>query len=71
MVDALLYTRERLGPDYRPIEPALAALPADKKARARDDASPGEYRRAHAQRTCAPFERLARTVTRLLLCRST
>jgi UDP-N-acetylglucosamine 2-epimerase len=31
VVDALLYTRKRLGPDYRPIEPALAALPADKK----------------------------------------
>lgn len=31
VVDALLYTRERLGPDYRPIEPALATLSADKK----------------------------------------
>jgi UDP-N-acetylglucosamine 2-epimerase len=31
VVDALLTTRKRLGPDYRPIEPALAALPADKK----------------------------------------
>src|SRR5262249_42117409 len=31
VVDALLYTRARLGADYRPIEPAIAALPADKK----------------------------------------
>jgi UDP-N-acetylglucosamine 2-epimerase len=31
VVDALFYTRERLGPDYRPIEPTLADLPADKK----------------------------------------
>jgi UDP-N-acetylglucosamine 2-epimerase len=31
VVDALLYTRDRLSSDYRPIEPALAALPADKK----------------------------------------
>lgn len=31
VVDALLYTRKRLGTDYLPIEPALAALPADKK----------------------------------------
>jgi len=31
VVDALLYTRNRLGRGYRPIEPALAALPTDKK----------------------------------------
>jgi UDP-N-acetylglucosamine 2-epimerase len=31
VVDALLYTRERAATDYRPIEPAIAALPADKK----------------------------------------
>jgi UDP-N-acetylglucosamine 2-epimerase len=31
VVDALLYTRDRMGPDYRPIEPALTTLPADKK----------------------------------------
>jgi len=31
VVDALLYTRDRVGPGYRPIEPAVAALPADKK----------------------------------------
>jgi UDP-N-acetylglucosamine 2-epimerase len=31
VVDALLYTRERLGNGYRPIEPALASLPADRK----------------------------------------
>jgi len=31
VVDALLYARSRLTSDYRPIEPALAALPTDKK----------------------------------------
>jgi UDP-N-acetylglucosamine 2-epimerase len=31
VVDALLYTRDRVASGYRPIEPALAALPADKK----------------------------------------
>jgi UDP-N-acetylglucosamine 2-epimerase len=31
VVDALLSTRKRLGPRYRPIEPALASLPRDKK----------------------------------------
>jgi UDP-N-acetylglucosamine 2-epimerase (hydrolysing) len=31
VVDALLYTRERVASGYRPIEPALAALPTDKK----------------------------------------
>jgi UDP-N-acetylglucosamine 2-epimerase len=31
VVDALLYTRERLGAGYRPIEPAVANLPADRK----------------------------------------
>jgi UDP-N-acetylglucosamine 2-epimerase len=31
VVDALLYTRVQLGSSYRPIEPALALLPADKK----------------------------------------
>src|SRR5262245_30036465 len=31
VVDALLYPPDRVGPGYRPIEPAVAALPADKK----------------------------------------
>jgi UDP-N-acetylglucosamine 2-epimerase len=31
VVDALLYTRDRVASSYRPIEPALAALPTDKK----------------------------------------
>jgi UDP-N-acetylglucosamine 2-epimerase len=31
VVDALLYTRDRVASGYRPIEPALAALPTDKK----------------------------------------
>jgi UDP-N-acetylglucosamine 2-epimerase (hydrolysing) len=31
VVDALLYTRERLGPGYHPIQPGLSALPTDKK----------------------------------------
>jgi UDP-N-acetylglucosamine 2-epimerase len=31
VVDALLYTRDRMASGYRPIEPALAALPTDKK----------------------------------------
>src|SRR6478672_10959792 len=31
VVDALLYTRDRVASGYRLIEPALAALPTDKK----------------------------------------
>jgi UDP-N-acetylglucosamine 2-epimerase len=31
VVDALLYAREKIGSDYRPIDPAVGALPADKK----------------------------------------
>ena len=31
VIDALLYTRDRLASNYRPIEPALATLPVDKK----------------------------------------
>jgi UDP-N-acetylglucosamine 2-epimerase len=31
VVDALLYTRDRVASGYRPIEPALARLPTDKK----------------------------------------
>jgi UDP-N-acetylglucosamine 2-epimerase len=31
VVDALLYTRDRVGPGYRPIDPALTTLPTNKK----------------------------------------
>jgi UDP-N-acetylglucosamine 2-epimerase len=31
VVDALLYARGKIGSDYRPIDPAVGALPADKK----------------------------------------